>query len=180
MCKFIQLTTNNLFTNLHYIPLIWENYTKYFKYLQDDFSDNDINILSLVEKTVPYFWIIIDNKNQYMGFVFLDNFVGNNNALYSAELTTCFEKHAWGDFTKYSAKIFLEKCFKDFGFKKIKALIFPDNFRVKTLLKVSGFNYETTLKSETLRGGKPQDIEIYSLYKTTSEVKHGNIHNSCI
>ena len=73
MCKFIQLTTNNLFTNLHYIPLIWENYTKYFKYLQDDFSDNDINILSLVEKTVPYFWIIIDNKNQYMGFVFLDN-----------------------------------------------------------------------------------------------------------
>lgn len=55
MCKFIQLTTNNLFTNLHYIPLIWENYTKYFKYLQDDFSDNDINILSLVKKLFHIF-----------------------------------------------------------------------------------------------------------------------------
>lgn len=180
MCKFIQLKPNNLFTNLHYIPLIWGSYSKYFKYLQDDFSNNNTNIFSFVEKTIPYFWIILDNNNLYMGFVFLDNFVGNNKILYSAELTTCFEKHAWGNFTKYSAKIFIEKCFNDLRLQKIKALIFPDNFRVKTLLKTSGFNYETTLKSETLRGGKPQDIEIYSLYKTTSEVKHGNIYNPCI
>lgn len=166
MCKFIRLTSDNLFTNLHYIPLVWGSYFKYFWYLQDDFADIETDILSFIKNCIPYFWIILDINNHYMGFVFLDNFVGNKKALYSAELTTCFEKRAWGDFTKYSATIFLEKCFEELGLSKIKALVFPDNFRVKTLLKNSGFNYETTLKSETLRGGKPQDIDIYSLYKT--------------
>ena len=67
-----------------------------------------------------------------MGFVFLDNFVGNDKQLYSA---------------------------------KIKAQIYPDNFRVRNFLKDCGFVYETTLKNETLRGGKFQDIEIYALYR---------------
>jgi RimJ/RimL family protein N-acetyltransferase len=48
---------------------------------------------------------------------------------------------------------------------KVKAQIYPQNFRVKTLLKNSGFIYEATLKNETLRAGKPQDIEVYSLYR---------------
>ena len=51
------------------------------------------------------------------------------------------------------------------GYTKIKAQIYPDNFRIASLLKASGFQYETTLKSETLRNGKPQDIDVYGLYR---------------
>lgn len=101
-----------------------------------------------------------------MGFVFLDNFVGNKNKLYSAEITTCFDKKAWGSFTRYSAKFFLKMCFDELGLYKIRAQIYPDNFRVKNFLKDCGFIYESTLKNETLRGGKPQDIEIYVLYRS--------------
>ena len=101
-----------------------------------------------------------------MGFVFLDNFVGNKNKLYSAEITTCFDKKAWGSFTRYSAKFFLKMCFDELGLYKIRAQIYPDNFRVKNFLKDCGFIYESTLKNETLRGGKPQDIEIYALYRS--------------
>ena len=64
-----------------------------------------------------------------------------------------------------SAKIFLKKCFDEFGLYKIKSQIFPDNFRIKTLLKYSGFEHEATLPKETIRARKPQDIEIYSLYR---------------
>jgi RimJ/RimL family protein N-acetyltransferase len=106
-----------------------------------------------------------------MGFVFLDNFVGGEKYLYSAELTTCFDKKAWGDFTRYCAKIFLKKCFDKFGFYKIKAQIYPDNFRVKNLLKDAGFEYESTLYNETLRVGNPQDIAVYALYRTYYETR---------
>ena len=101
-----------------------------------------------------------------MGFVFLDNFIGNDKKLYSAEITTCFDKKAWGSFTRYSAKIFLKKAFDEFGLYKIKAQIYPDNFRVRNYLKDCGFQYETTLKNETVRLGKPQDIEVYGLYRS--------------
>ena len=166
MCIFINITPHNLFSNLHYIPLIHDCNKKYFKYLQDDFSNFENDTLSYVKYCSPYFWVILDKNTQFMGFVSLDNFVGGGNVLYSAELTTCFEKQAWGSFTKYSAKIFLKKCFDELGLFKIKAQIFPDNFRIKKLLKCAGFEYESTLKSETLRNGKPQDIDIYSLYRT--------------
>ncbi|MCM1339093.1 MAG: GNAT family N-acetyltransferase [Muribaculaceae bacterium] len=100
-----------------------------------------------------------------MGFVYLDNFIGNGDMLYSAELTTCFDRCAWGVFTRYCAKFFLKKCFDEFGLYKIKAQIYSDNYRVKSLLKSSGFVHEATLKNETLRLGKPQNIEVYSLYR---------------
>ena len=76
---------------------------------------------------------------------------------------TCFDKRFWGDYTKVCAHIFLDYCFKKYKFKKIKALVYPENFRVKTLLKSVGFEKEALLKDETLRNGKLQDIEIYTI-----------------
>ena len=99
-----------------------------------------------------------------MGFVALENPCGDEKTLYCAELLTCLDKKAWGSFSRYGAKVFLKKCFEELGIYKIKALVFPDNFRVSTLLKTSGFRYETTLKAETLRMGKPQDIDVYAVY----------------
>lgn len=167
MCKFIQVVYNpnrNLFFNIHYIAQIHSTYLKYAKYLQDDFAYAHRDIYSFME-SCPYFWTIVNSKNEYMGFVFLDNFCGRQNNLYSAELTTCFEKQAWGEYTKYCAKIFLKKCFDELGLYKIKVQVYPDNFRAAALMKCSGFKYECTLKNETLRNGKPQDIDVYSLYR---------------
>lgn len=169
MCKFINLSFNpvhNLFSNLHYIPLIERCYRKYYKYLQDDFALYEYDIYSYIKHCSPYFWIVTTIGGEFMGFVSLDNFIGGGNILYSAELTTCFEKKAWGSFTRYSAKIFLKKCFDELGLVKIKVQVYPDNFRTKALLKSSGFEYESTLKAETMRGGKMQDIDIYALYRT--------------
>lgn len=171
MCKFEQIILNRSLGqgyNLQYVSDVERCYKKYFKFLHDDFSKeyySDINLL--IEQCFPYFWVILDNiNNRFMGFVYLDNFTGYGKYFYSAELTTCFEKYAWGSFTKYCAKIFLKKCFDYFGFYKIKIQIYPDNFRVKTLLKACGFIYESTLKQDTLRLGRPQDIEVYSLYRS--------------
>ncbi len=170
MCKFkpIILTPNlSLFQNLHYIPDVKKCYLKYVKYLQDDFSEAyTSNLHSFIYHSSPFFWVVTDFDDNFMGFVFLDNFTGGSGRFYSAELTTCFDKKAWGIFTRYSAKFFLKKCFDELGLYKIKAQVYPDNFLVKTLLKASGFKYESTLKNETLRGGKMQDIEVFALYRT--------------
>ena len=147
MCKFINIfssSNSNLFI-LRYIFEVENCYSKYKKYLQDDFAPNNIN--DFIKSFYPYFWIITDYYGKFMGFVGLDNFVGNGKVNFSAELTTCFDR------------------FDEFGLYKIKSQIFPDNFRIKTLLKYSGFEHEATLPKETIRARKPQDIEIYSLYR---------------
>lgn len=164
MCKFEEITYDK---NLHYIPYVRACYGKYFKYLQDDYSqDYTDNIFELIQRLTPYFWIVLDFNDNFMGFAYLDNFIRNDISLYSAELTICFDVRAWGSFIRYSGKFFLKKCFDELGLQKIKAHIYPDNFRVKSLLKDSGFVYESTLKNETLRFGKPQDIEVFGLYRT--------------
>lgn len=167
MCQYIQLNISNLSNEkyLRYITNVEKLFNKYKKYLQDDFSTIE-RLSDLILSTSPYFWIVLDYNGRFMGFVYLDNFVGNRTKLYSAELTTCFEKYAWGTFTRYSAKIFLKLCFDKLNLEKITANIYPENFRTKSLLKNCGFNYETTLKNTTLRFGKMQDIDIYALYKT--------------
>ena len=161
MCKFKRIILSPLYCYLHYIPDVLKCYGKYAKYLQDDYAKN-FGIFNIF-LSCPNFWVITDYSGEFMGFVFLDNFTGNEKSNFSAEITVCFDKKAWGSFVRYSAKFFLKYCFDTFGFYKIKALIFPDNFRVKTLLKQVGFEYETTLPDETLRNGKLQDIEVYSI-----------------
>lgn len=167
MCRFIQINNKTVYCAqiMHYICRAQYNFLKYKKFLLDDFSQSK-TIIDIIKDTLPYFWIVTDFDGNYMGFVFLDNIIGNSKNLYSAELTTCFDKFAWGTFPKYGAKIFLKKCFDELGLQKIKLQIYPDNHRTKLLMKSSGFKHESLLKNETLRYGKPQDIEVYALYRS--------------
>lgn len=141
-------------------------YIKYSKFLDDDYAQNNIPVydyfFDLVQRTL--FFVIVE-KDVVSGFVYLDNIIGDAKRFHSAELTTCFDKRFWGNYTKTCAKIFLNFCFEHYGFKKIKALVYPENFRVKTLLKSSGFEKEALLKDETLRNNKLQDIEVYSVIR---------------
>ena len=142
-------------------------YIRYSKFLDDDYACNGQNaysyFLNLINRTAPLFFVIVEN-DLVSGIVYLDNLIGGRNKLHSAEITTCFDRRFWGNYTKLCAQIFLNYCFKTYGFIKIKALVYPENFRVKTLLKNAGFKKEALLKNETLRNGKMQDIEIYSIF----------------
>lgn len=172
MSKFIKIIINKSdkeFKNIQYLPQIIKLYQRFENYLHDDYFiqkyDNSVDsVLSLVEKTSPYFWAIIHKKSAKLaGFVFLDNWVGSQNNFHSAEITTCFNPIFWGNYTKFCAKKFIKYCFKKYNLKKLKATIFPQNFKVKALLKRSGFKKEALLKAETLRKGELQDIEVYSI-----------------
>lgn len=148
-------------------------YIKYSKFLDDDYAQNGQSVydyfLNLAKNTL--FFVIVEDEI-VSGFVYLGNFVGNEEKFHSAELTTCFDKRFWGDYTKVCARIFLDYCFKKYKFKKIKALVYPENFRVKTLLKTVGFKKEALLKGETLRNNKLQDIEVYSVINKEAMQKH--------
>lgn len=143
-------------------------YAKYSKFLDDDYAHDEKSIYeyfeNLVKSTLPFCFVIAED-DEVAGFVYLDHIIGDGKRLHSAELTTCFNKKYWGDYTKLCAKIFINFCFEKCGFQKIKALVYPENFRVKTLLKFAGFEKEALLKGETLRNNKLQDVEIYSCRK---------------
>lgn len=172
MCKFIKIIINRKrreFRNIHYLPQIISLYERFSKYLHDDYflqkqrSTVDA-VVDLIERTSPFFWIIVDKKSdKFAGLVFLENLVGASNNFHSAEVTTCFEPEFWGKYTKDCAKKFVKYCFKKYKLKKLKAYVFPQNAGVKMLLKKTGFKKEAVLKAETLKNGELQDIEIYSI-----------------
>jgi len=174
MSKFIKIIINRKrkeFRNIQYLPQIIHLYERFSKYLHDDYflqhqSSSVDAVIDLIEKTCPFFWAVIDKKtSKFAGFAFLENWVGSKNDLHSAEVTTCFNPSFWGAYTKICAKKFIKYCFKKYKFKKLKAYIFPQNFRVKALLKKVGFKKEAILKAETIKNAQLQDIEVYSIIK---------------
>ena len=174
MSKFLKIVINRAkkdFRNIQYLPQIIHLYEKFARYLHDDYflaqqkSSVDA-VINLIEKTSPYFWVVIDKKTgKFAGFGILDNWVGAKNDNYSAEVTTCFAPEFWGGFTKNCAKKFVKYCFKKYKLQKMKAYVFPQNSNVKMLLKQTGFKKEALLKAETMKDGKPQDIEVYSIIR---------------
>jgi len=174
MSRFIKIIINrkrNEFRNIEYLPQVIQLYERFSKYLHDDyFLENQISsvdaVINLVEKISPFFWVVVEEKSsKFAGFVFLENWIGAKNNFHSAEITTCFTPSFWGKYTKICAKKFIKYCFKKYKFKKLKAYIFPQNSRVKTLLKKSGFKKEALLRAETIKNKKSQDIEVYSIIK---------------
>lgn len=175
MIKFIKIIINRKrkeFRNIQYLPQVISLYERFSRYLHDDYFLNTQKspvdaVINLIEKTSPFFWIIIDKKSsKFAGFVFLDNWVGSGNNFHSAEVTTCFDPSFWGKYTKICAKKFIKYCFKKYKLAKLKAYVFPQNVKVKTLLKRTGFNKEAVLKAETVKNGVLQDIEVYSIVKS--------------
>lgn len=174
MSKFIKIIINrrrNEFRSIQYLPQIIKLYEKFSRYLHDDyFLQNQKTsvdaVIDLVENVSPFFWIILDKKSsEFAGFAFLDNLNGGEQNFHSAEITTCFEPAFWGSYTKLCARKFIKYCFKKYKFKKLKAFVFPQNVKVKMLLKQAGFKKEALLKSETIKNGQMQDIEVYSILK---------------
>lgn len=172
MCKFIKIIIHRKkkeFRNIQYIPQVIALYEKFSKFLNDDYFQSSQDslvdaVINLVEKTSPFFWVIEDKKtSKFAGFVFLDNWVGDKENKHSAEITTCFSPVFWGKYTKICAQKFIKYCFKNYGLKKLKAYIFPQNSKVRMLLKKSGFKKEATLKAETIKNGILQDIDVYSI-----------------
>lgn len=176
MPEFVRLIIdrkNSHYENIEYLPQVMFLYLRYSKFLKDDYApeDNYKNMVDFIEKSGLFFWVILAENKEFAGFVYLDNLIGNENRLHSAELTTCFEKKFWGAFTKKAALKFLRYCFETVGFTKIKALVYPFNFRVKNLLKSAGFKKECILKYETLKNNMLQDVEVYSVYHPSSAAR---------
>lgn len=184
MSKFIKIILNrkrNEFRNIHFIPQVITLYERFSRYLHDDYflKNKKLSvdaILELIEKTSPYFWVIVDEKSsKFAGFVYLDNWVGQGKDFHSAEVTTCFNPAFWGKYTKISAKKFIKYCFKKYKLKKLKAFVFPQNYKVKTFLKKIGFKKEALLKAETLKNNELQDIEVHSIIKEIKRDASGRV-----
>lgn len=169
MIKFVKIKLdrkNKNYHNINFLENVYHLYKKNERYLNDDYANSDLleEVLSTVERTSPYFWAILNN-DKFAGFIFLENIIGNRENFHSAEITTCIEKEFWGDFTRQVGKKFFRYCFKKYQFKKLKGLVFKENFRIQKLLKDLGMSLEAELRAETIKNGKLQDIEIYSILK---------------
>jgi RimJ/RimL family protein N-acetyltransferase len=171
MKRFRNLYINraaNEFCNTQYLSQAACLYSRWRKFLEDDYTTG--NFVDMVERISPFFWVIVDDGSAFAGgrvagFVYLENVSGDHEGLYKAEVNACFARDYWGDYVRESAERFFDYCFNTLGFRKLKALIYPQNFRVKNILQRSGFEKEGTLRAETLKNGKPQDVSVYAKIK---------------
>ena len=159
---------SSLYSNIFYLKELYNLYLKYIDNLEDDFSPlrkSFEEFCGFIDKISPYFYIIFI-KDEFCGFIFLENIVGKIKYIHSAEVTICIKRKFWGNNALKIAEIFKSYCFNFLKITKLKALIYPQNKTVKRLLRECGFKKEAVLKSETLRKEKLQDIEIYTLLNT--------------
>ena len=157
-----------IFENVEYLSETFELYRQYSDNLEDDFSPFRLsyeNFTDFLERVSPHFYIVFQ-KDRFCGFITLENLVGDENTIHSAEVTICLKRKYWGKFSLNIALKFKNYCFNVLKITKLKALIYTQNKLSKNLLNKCGFTREAILKSETVKGGKPQDIEIYTLFNT--------------
>lgn len=159
MINFVHITPE-------YLDFAGRLYERFKHYLEDDYSED--TLAGIINRNYSFFHIILSDT-AFAGFVYLENIKGNCKKLHSAEIVTCILPKYWGDFTKNCAEMYIKKCFNEFRLQKIKALVYPDNMRVKNILISSGFTKEALLKAETIRNGEMQDIEIYSIMRYKNE-----------
>ena len=175
MCKFVKLIIdrkNSRYENTRYLSNVMFLYSRYAKFLNDDYAPeaNYMNLLDLIEKCGELFYVVLNREDEdFAGFIYLDNPIGNSERLHSCEITACIEKKYWGNFNKKLSVEFFGYCFNTLGLRKIKAQIYPFNNRVRSILKYSGFQKDGILRGETLKCGKLQDVEVYSLLKSDYE-----------
>ncbi len=172
MCKFVKLVIdrqNSRYENTRYLSNVMFLYSRYAKFLNDDYAPEVcyMNLINMIEKCGELFFIVLNKQNDdFAGFIYLDNPIGNNKKLHCYEVTVCLEKKYWGNFTRKLSIEFFNYCFGALRLEKVKAQIYPFNNRVRSILKFSGFHKDGVLRGETLKNGKLQDIEVYSLLKS--------------
>lgn len=156
-----------LLRNLRYFPQVMRLYIKYLRHLEDDFSRFSQRplegMVEFIERTTPHFYLVLKG-DEVCGFFSLEHLIGSSTKIYSAEVVTCFDRKYWGTFTKYAARTFQDFCFNELGIVKLKALVYPQNSRVKAVLRTCGFTREAYMKAETRKNTRLQDIEIYSVF----------------
>lgn len=159
----------NICENTEYLPKIFDLYSRYTENLEDDFSPlhkSFENFLDFAEKISPHIYAVF-YENNLCGVIFLENFTGDTENLYSAEVSICIKRKYWGKTALYISEIFKKYCFDVLKITKLKALIYPQNKLVKRLLNKCGFKKEAVLISETVKNSKPQNIEIYSVFNNS-------------
>lgn len=132
----------------------------HFNSVPPDFAER---IISLIERTSPYFWVLASKDKGFRGIVYLDDWTGSSSNPHCASVTTCIDPAFWGAFTKKAGKLFVKYVFSKYKLKKLKAEVYADNKNAVTLLKKIGFKFEASLACETIIRSKPVNINIYSI-----------------
>lgn len=191
MPKFLKVNINRnlgIYENIRYLPAIISLAARYKSKIFDDYffeseqrlerhaeagcikshfnsvpPDFAERIISLIERTSPYFWVLASKDKGFRGIVYLDDWTGSSSNPHCASVTTCIDPAFWGAFTKKAGKLFVKYVFSKYKLKKLKAEVYADNKNAVTLLKKIGFKFEASLACETIIRSKPVNINIYSI-----------------
>ncbi len=121
-------------------------------------------VKSLTNSFFPYFWAVLDHKDDFLGFVYLYDLMGAvGETPYSACVSACLRRKFWGNDAKLAGREFLKFC-AQLRIKRLKAQCFSNNPCAKRLLGDLGFKCEGILKKEAIVGGKAVDLTAFGCF----------------
>lgn len=135
---------------------------KHNNVLTDDFCMQNFD--RLLDEVSPHLYVGLYN-GEFIGFVYLEDWRGGFGKYFSATMTVCIEKKFRGRIAREASRKFIAEIFSYYNCYKLKSLVFPHNFQVMNYLLSLGFKKESVLLNETMKNGKPVDMDLYCIYK---------------
>lgn len=155
MFKFIEFHKN-----YKYIENFKKLHSKYSKFLTDDFSSKE-NIFSDIYNKFGKL-IFIEFFGEFMGFVYLYDWIYNKDEYFSVTITAAIEKKFWGRRVELCAQEFFSLLHQKYKFYQILAEVYENNKRVLGILKKLNFSLLYTKKNATKVGGILTSINIFA------------------
>ncbi len=170
MFKFKKIYLNTIFKNPYGARVfgdVYECAEKFQNQLFDDFFKSSPQtflekFINLINFHTPYFWAIYEAKsNKFAGFCYFYDVIKNRDKIFSATVTTAFDKAFWGKKARICAHEFLNYVFEKFEIQKLKAETYAKNPYPTRFLRDLGFVCEGILKGETLSNGAAIDVAVW-------------------
>lgn len=168
---FYNLSENRLNTlDFNVFQTIFDLMIEYRRKLFDDEyfkSDKPYiqRVFEIIQAYIPYFWVFYRiETGESLGFCYFYDIIPAKNKIHSVSATICFKKSARGLPALIGAKKLILHAFSTLDIAKIKAECFSDNFYMPNFLTKLGFEYEATLKNETIVNNEAKNLEIWSIF----------------
>jgi RimJ/RimL family protein N-acetyltransferase len=153
---------------------VWQWIQPFRHRIHDDFSPNseETFVAWMRQRTEGQFTVGVVRDDKLGGLIWCEG-----NAV-SGNVHAIFSKAFWGSATSVPALDAAARCyFLTTGARKLNTQFFRHNGAVRSMVKTLGLQREGILRSMTMQGGEPVDVETWGITREEFFARNSTGHN---
>jgi len=113
----------------------------------------------------PWFQVVLNDKDEFMGFVWLNNWMGKEPYYNGVQIQAMMERKFWGKETEKAFSCLLNKLFNETCLNRVQMEIDETNILACKLAERMCFKLEGIIRNATIKDGKPVNYKLFSILK---------------